>query len=383
MKQAARKMLLMTPGPVPLDPEVQIALAQDMIHHRTPAFDQVLKSVLLKLKVVFGTSQDCYALTCTGSGGMEALLVNTLRPGAQVLCINSGKFGERWAQMAKVFGAQVTELVVPWGQAVNLNRLEQELNSKNFDLLLTQACETSTGVLHPIEQIAKLTRKVQPDCLILVDAITALGATPLPMDEWDLDGVVGGSQKAFMLPTGLSFLSFSNRAWKLIENNPSPRFYFDIRKEREANQSGQTYFSSNVTLLRALEWVLNKILSQGYPHHLEVIKNRAQWTREVSQWMGLATYSQSPSPSVTALLTPCDSQKLRNHLETNYQLVLMGGQDQAKGKIIRIGHMGHISKSDLIQMSERLYLGLSDLGVPLPAQSELSSLQKKLDLLQL
>lgn len=358
----ALSTLLMTPGPVPLHPAVLKVLSEPMIHHRTPAFDSVLQECLEKLKLIFVTSQPCFITSSTGSGGMEALLINVLTPNAKVLCINSGKFGERWGQMAEVYGASVTYIEVPWGQAVQLEKFEQALNHNHYDIILTQACETSTGVLHPIQHMSKLVRQKSPQSLFLVDAITALGATPLPMDTWDLDGIVGGSQKAFMLPTGLSFLAFSERAWKVVEANPTPRFYFDIRKEKSANQAGQTYFSSNVTLIRALSVSIDLMLKSGLNQHFSTINTIATYTRKYAEAVGLSSFSQSPSPSISALNCPLDSQKVRALLEEKYQLIVMGGQDQAKGKILRIGHMGYFTKNDILESWRRLSLALGDLG---------------------
>jgi aspartate aminotransferase-like enzyme len=352
-----------------------------MIHHRTPKFERILDESLSKLKKIFLTENPCFALTSTGSGGMEALLINVLAPNARVLCVNSGKFGERWGQMAEIFGAQVTYLNVPWGEATPLDAFEDQLAQNPFDIILSQACETSTGVLHPIKKMSQIIRQKSPKTLFLVDAITALGATELPMDEWDIDGIVGGSQKAFMLPTGLSLISFSNRAWKVIEDNPTPRFYFDIRLEKKANLSGQTYYSSNVTLIRALNLSLDLILEKGLNHHLKTIKTIFQFTQEAAQAMGIKSYSQSPSPSISALRTPVDSQKLRDLLEEKFHLVVMGGQDQAKGKIIRIGHMGYLTKSDIIQSWDRITMGLHELGYKIPSPEKLNEIKKQFSML--
>jgi aspartate aminotransferase-like enzyme len=204
--------------------------------------------------------------------------------------------------------------------------------------------------------------------LFLVDAITALGAFPLPMDEWHIDGLVAGSQKAIMLPTGLSLISFSQKAWKKINSNPTARFYFDVRKELAANKKGETFFSSNVVLIRALAFVLKNILQNGgLPTLFKVIHRRALYTRTLAADLGLTLYSSHPSDSVTALNLPStmDGVLFREHLEKKYNLTVMGGQDQLKGKIIRIGHMGFISDQDLHQTTERLVLGLNDFGFTL------------------
>lgn len=365
--QAPNKPFVFAPGPVNLHPAVIEALSWPMIHHRTPEFDQILKDVLEKLKIVFATRQPCFALTSTGSGGMECLLVNTLDAGEMVLGIDSGKFGERWCEMAQTFGAHLVTMKIPWGKSVTPQAVEEHLQKfPQTKIVMCQACETSTGAKHPIQELGKIIAKY-PDTLFLVDGITALGAYPLLMDEWQIDGLVGGSQKAFMLPTGMAFLSFSEKAWKKIKTNKQPKFYFDIRKELTANQKGETFFSSNVTLIRALGVVLDLILKQGLSAHYAEIQKRAAFTRQFALKLGCSLYAEHPSESVTALLVPAglDSQKLRAQIETDYHFTIMGGQDQAKGKILRIGHMGHIQNENLISLMKSLAPVLKPSGLDL------------------
>lgn len=347
---------LLAPGPVNLHPEVRAALAQPMIHHRTPEFDLILKRVLQEIKLVFQTEQDVFLLSSTGSGGMEALLVNTLSPGDTVLAIVSGKFGERWAAMAATYGMKVLTLEVPWGEAVRVSDVEELLkNNPQTRAVLCQACETSTAVAHPIQELGLMIHNF-PGTLFLVDAITALGAYPLPMDQWHIDGLVAGSQKAFMLPTGMAFVSLSQKAWNFTEKALCPRFYFDLRKEKKANQNGETFFSSNVAIIRALDVVLSLIKDQGLESLFHSIHRRAEFTRIFMQQLGFTLYAKSPSDSVTALQVPpqMDGQKIRAHLEKVHQVTIMGGQDQAKGKIIRIGHMGYIQDSELLHLLKSL-----------------------------
>lgn len=365
---------VLAPGPVNLHPDVEKILAAPMIHHRTPEFDAILKRVLGGLKTLFQTQEPCFVLTSTGSGGMETLLVNTLQPGDEVLAIDSGKFGERWAEMAQVFGGKVTTLKIPWGEAVSVMAIDQHLKAHpQTRIVLCQACETSTSVSHPIQELGALIHQY-PDCLFLVDGITALGAFPLPMDDWHIDGLVGGSQKALMLPTGLSVLSFSKKAWARIEKNPQPRYYFDIRRELAANKKGETFFSSNVTLIRALDLVLGMIQNQGLDSLFATIHQRAEFTRRFALELGFQLYAQVPSDSVTALVVPAglDGQKIREHLEVKHHITIMGGQDQAKGKIIRIGHMGHISPEQMVDLMLALAATLKDLGHPATLQRPLS-----------
>lgn len=350
---------LLAPGPVSLHPEVRRILSLPMIHHRTPEFDTILHRVLCALKKVFHTEQPVYLHSSTGTGGMESLLINTLSPGDQVLAIVSGKFGERWSQMAQTFGYNVTEHHVEWGQSVNPNQIDQ-LMTKNphFKAVLCQACETSTGAAHPIQELGQLIKN-KSNCLFLVDGITALGAYPLPMDDFGIDGLVGGSQKAFMLPTGLSFVSFSKKAWNFIPHAKTPRFYFDIRLEDRANKNGETMFSSSVSLIRALDY----ILQNGFENQLQDIHRRAQFTRLFMPLLGMPLFAKHPSDSITALVVPShlDGQKIRAHLEKKYNITIMGGQDQAKGKIIRIGHMGYINDADLVRCVQKIGLTLNDI----------------------
>jgi aspartate aminotransferase-like enzyme len=368
---------VLAPGPVNLHPRVQEALALPMIHHRTPEFDKILSRVLHRLKKVFETKQPVFISTSTGSGGMEALLVNTLAPGDSILGIDSGKFGERWCEMAQVFGGHLHTLKVEWGQAVTVAAVKSHLDQHpEIRIVMCQACETSSGVVHPIRELGELIHKY-PETLFLVDGITALGAMPLPMDTWSIDGLVGGSQKAFMLPTGLSLFSFSEKAWKKIEKNPTPRYYFDVRREKKANDKGETFFSSNVTLIRALDVVLDLFEEKGLEQLYEEIEKRAQFTRHFGQKMGLQLFAQSPSSSLTALSVPTgiDSQKVRQTLEEKFRTTIMGGQDQAKGKILRIGHMGFIQPLQMVELMMNLGTVLHEMDSRLCPPSEMQSLQ--------
>lgn len=343
--------LLLAPGPVNLHPKVRGILSEPMIHHRTPLFDGILKQVLERLPKIFGTSQKVYLLTSTGSGGMECLMLNTCNQGDEILVINSGKFGERWVEMGKVYGLKIHELIVPWGEAVQPELVRTYLDQHPIKTVFCQACETSTAVKHPIEELGQLIKKYS-DVLFMVDGITAVGAYPLPMDRWSIDGLVAGSQKAFMLPTGMSFVSFSEKAWKRIPTTTLPRFYFDIREEDKANRKGETWFSSNVALIKALDFVLSLIFDKGLDKHYEEIRRRAEFTRWALISMGFKLLTNSPSDSVTAFCLPqgFDGQQIRSTLEKDFNITIMGGQDQLKGKILRIGHMGYIENQDQIRL---------------------------------
>src|SRR3989338_237471 len=364
--------ILLAPGPVQLHPDVQRILAQPMIHHRTPEFDCILAHALSGLKFLFQTEQPVFIHTSTGSGGMESALVNTLNPGDHVLAIVSGKFGERWAEIAEVYGAHVHRLPIAWGDAVSPEVVKNYLKENpQTKLVLTQACETSTATVHDIKDLGEIV--AQTNALLLVDGITAVGAFPIPMDEWKIDGLIAGSQKGIMLPTGLSFVSFSKKAWAVVETAKTPRYYFDLRKELKANKNGETLFSSAVSLIKALDFVLKELQTKDLKQHFKEIKRRADFTRTIGQLMGLSLYSKSPSDSVTAFQLPAsitteNGVQLRTHFEKKYHVTIMGGQDQAKGKILRLGHMGYITDHDMIETMSRLASALHDFGCTIDSE---------------
>lgn len=349
------KPLLLTPGPVPLHPEVEAILALPMIHHRTQAFTQYLMNSLEGLKKIFHTQEGVFILSSTGSGGMEALLANTLAPGDRVLSIVSGKFGQRWYEMALRFPqVEVQAFQVPYGQDLDLDALEAKIKSFKPNLLLCQATETSTGQKHPLAKISSIFHRQNPDGLFLVDGITAVGAYPVLTDEWELDAVVAGSQKAFMLPTGLSFVTLSKRAWKKKLATRMHSYYWDLELEKKANEKKQTFFSSNITLIRALAKALELILQSPLSQHYEEIAYRSQKTREALSLFGIPSFAQTPSESVSAFAIPGGSSQLRDILETQYQLTLMDGQDELKNVLLRVGHMGYIPKEDLKESLKRM-----------------------------
>lgn len=373
---------LLTPGPVPLHPEVQQVLAEPMIHHRTPEFERCLRSVCERLKDTFATQETVYIHASTGTGAMESAIVNTLSPGDKVLCIISGKFGERWAQMCKTFGVEVIPHNVDWGEAVKAEDVSRLLRAQpDIKAVFTQACETSTATVHPIRELSTLVRE-RSDTLLIVDAITAVGAMDLEMDQWGLDVVIGGSQKAFMLPTGLSFIALSHKARRFGERSKIPKFYFDLKLEQKALSKGETHFSSVVPLIRALDISLNFLTGDAKKRTLSRIEKLAAATRAAAPALGLAVYSKAPSPSVTALVVPAglDSQKLRDHIEEKYNMTLMGGQDQLKGKILRIGHLGYITNDDMFALFDILFQALRDFeytGLQKNSREEAQAILKK------
>ena len=357
MPQPARTYRLLAPGPVPVPPEVLAAMSAKVIHHRTPEFEAILARAWAGLKYAFGTEQPVQILCGTGSAAMEAAVVNLISPGDEVLVVVSGKFGERWAEMCERYGARTHRWQIPWGEPASPDAFAAQLKSHpKVRVVFTQVVETSTATLHPVAELARLTRELAPDALFAVDAITAIGCTPLAMDALGLDVVVAGSQKAFMIPTGLSFIALSARAWAAQKLARTPKYYLDLASERAANAKGETHFSTPTPLVVGLERVLARVRERGLDALIARSQALAAATRRAGQTLGLEVYSRAPAPSVTALAC-ADAAKVRDQLEREFAITLMGGQDQLKGKIIRVGHMGDVRDDDLVA----LFTALADL----------------------
>lgn len=339
------KPLLLTPGPVLLHPQIQKSLSLPMIHHRDSAFKEILLESSQKLKVFFQTQQEVLILNATGTGAMEAGLTNTLSPGEEVLCVGGGKFGERWRDMAEKLGLTVHFLDVPWGRAANPSEIKKILAKQlKIKALIMAACETSTATAQPVEETAKILRNY-PEALFILDAITGLGAMPLPMDEWGVDVMVAGSQKTFWLPTGLSFISLSKKAWERNPQSKLPKYYFDLTREKKAQARGQTAFSSPVSLIRALQIGLKILEKTGLENLISQCKNFKKSLIEFCVHHNLKLYSSHPANSVTAILIE-DAGHIKKNLEKNHHIIVGGGQERLKNKIIRIGHLGPIEKED-------------------------------------
>lgn len=356
---------LMTPGPVPLPDWVLKELALPVLHHRTTEFEVILDRVLNNLKKLFQTQQHCFVLASVGTGAMEAALLNTIEKGETVLVIDAGKFGNRWLELAKSFQLKPVHMQIPWGQDLDLNKVSEILkNHPQIRAILCQACETSTGAQLPVEALARFTRDT--DRLVIVDAVTALGAYDVPMDRWGLDVVITGSQKALMLPTGLSLISLSEKAWSRAEKlGPRQSFYFDLVGEKKANDSTQTRWSSAVSLIRALDVVLKYIETQGMQKHFAEIAHRAEHFRKEVLNDSLKIFPQTPSPSLTALEMPKDieSQKVQKILQDQYKIIVMAGQDAYKNRLIRVGHMGAMSLDDLSKTAKALHQAMEQARV--------------------
>jgi aspartate aminotransferase-like enzyme len=361
------KQYLLSPGPTPIPNEVALAMAGTMIHHRTPQFNRVFEEAREKLKKLFGTRNDVLILACSGTGAMEASVSNLFSPGDKVLVINGGKFGERWLNISNAYGLIPVELEVPWGQAVKIAAVEQQLKTHpDIRGVMVQASETSTTVLHPVREIAKLTRNGP---LLLVDGVTAVGVVPLPLDDWGIDALVTGSQKALMLPPGLGFVALSDRAWESTKQAKLPRFYFDLNLERKNQQKGSGAFTPAVSLVFGLRASLNLIEREGiedvYARHARLCRA----TRAAAAALGLELLApDSPSPAATGVYMPdgIDADQVLDFLRDRMNITLAEGQDQLKGKAIRIAHIGYMGAFDVITAVAALEMALRRFGAEIP-----------------
>lgn len=342
-----RPAVLMTPGPVNLHPRVMEALSAPMQHHRTSAFRARVQHVNGQLQTVFGTKRPVLTLTASGTGGMEAALANLISPGERVAVIASGKFGERWGELAAAYGVEARLLTLPWGESADPSAVERFLDETKPVALFCTYCETSTGSLHPVREIAQIAR--ERGVLTVVDAITGLLAHPLPMDEWGLDAVVGGSQKAFMLPPGLAFVALSARAEERCRKSTNARYYLDLRAALDNWEAGDFPWTPAISLIDALEVALDILLQEGVDQGIARFAHMADRTRKGVAALGLELYPKVPSNSLTVVKVPegADGKSVLDLIESRHGLRLAGGQGKLKGKIWRFGHMGYLTDRDV------------------------------------
>ncbi len=359
------KKYLMTPGPTPVSPETQLAMAQPIIHHRAPQFAAVLAEVREGLKYLFQTKQEVLIFAATGTGAMEGAVANTLSAGDTALVVDGGKFGERWTELCNTYGVKAERIAVEWGRPVDPKTVAQMLDANPaIKAVLVQAHETSTGVKHPVQELAQIVKN-RAGTILVVDAISCLGGYEMPMDEWGLDIVVAGSQKAMMLPPGLAFAALSPKAWEFTKTSTLPKYYFNFAKQIKSQEKDQTPFTSAVSLILGLAEVLAKIHKEGLPQIFARNRRMAEATRAAVRAMGLELFTKdSPSEVMTAVQAPAgiDGQKVVARMRDKYGIWIAGGQAQAKGKIFRIAHMGYIDIVDLVGTIATLEGVLNELG---------------------
>ena len=358
-----KKIRLLTPGPTPVPERISLRMAQPILHHRSPEFEQVFARCREGLAWLFQTKQDVVQLASSGTGAMEASLVNFLRRGDEAIVIDAGKFGERWGKLAKSYGVNAVTLKVEWGSAVDPGAVKAALEEHpGARAVFVQANESSTGVAHPVQKLAQITRN--HPAILVVDAISALGAFDLQFDAWGIDVMVSGSQKALGLPPGLAFLAASEKAWKLNETADLPRFYFDVKRERDNQRKNQTAWTPAISLVQGLDESLQMFREEGLQACFARHERLARGARAGMQALGLKLYSKAPSAAMTTVLAPegTDSEKLVKHLFKEYGIKLVGGQDAAKGKIFRIAHLGYFDDFDMLVVVGAIERGLRDLG---------------------
>jgi aspartate aminotransferase-like enzyme len=325
-------------------------MARPIIHHRTPQFQQVLKEVSEGLKYVFQTQNDVYILASSGTGAMEAAVVNLLSAGDSALCVQGGKFGERWTELCQSYGIKAEVLDVPWGKAVTAKEIETRLKTNpQIKAVFTTLCETSTGVACDLEAIGKVVKETA--AVLVVDAISGLGAIDLKTDAWFCDCVVSGSQKGLMLPPGLGFISLSAKAWKLVEQAKTGCYYFDLRQAKKALEKADTPFTPAVSLVVALQEALRMMKQDGLENIFLRHRKMADATRKAMQALGLELFAPTcASDVVTAVKVPqgIDGEKLVKTMRDSYGVTIAGGQAELKGKVFRIAHMGFIEEFDII-----------------------------------
>ncbi|MDD5223912.1 MAG: alanine--glyoxylate aminotransferase family protein [bacterium] len=361
------KQYLLTPGPTPVPERAALKMAEPIIHHRTPEFEAIVAKVREQLRWLFQTKEEVIIFASSGTGAMEASVSNLLSTGDKALVIKGGKFGERWAEILKAYKIETIEIPVEWGKALDVKKVEEALAAHpEIRAVYVQASETSTGIKYPIRELAALIGP-RENTLLVVDAITALGVFPLPMDEWKIDVLVTGSQKALMLPPGLSFAALSQKAWKFAEKSNLPRYYFNFKKELKNLQKNQNAYTPAVTLIIGLHEVLSMMQEEGLEKIFERNARMARATRESMLTLGLSLFApDSPSDAVTAVLVPSgmDAGKIIKHVWEKQGIKIADGQDQAKGKIFRIAHMGYIHEPDLLIGIAAIEMALKDLGHP-------------------
>jgi aspartate aminotransferase-like enzyme len=345
------------------------------VHHRTDDFRKVYSAVLRDLKEVMGTVNDVLVLVSSGSGAMEAAVQNTLSAGDKVIVCTAGKFGERWVELARAYCLNSVVIEAPYGAAVTPDQLEEAL-TPDVKAVLIQASESSTGSMHDLERMGRLIAKT--DAIFIVDAITGLGTMPLDIDNWGLDIVVGGSQKAFMVPPGISFLSISKKAWKMGETSTLPRFYFNLKKELKNAVNGESAWTPATSLMFAMAEALTYIKTLGMPKLIENAQLLAKATRAAATALGLQLFSSAPGNALTAIKAPpgIDSGVIIKEFRNRFGSIIANGQGSMKGQIFRIAHLGYFDFVDLFGMVAELEIILSANGHPVEFGKGVAAVQR-------
>lgn len=372
------KQYLMIPGPTPVPPAVAAAMSRPMIGHRTDDFAAMHKRIVERLQVVFQTKNDIFVLTNSGTGGMEAAVANTVSPGDKVLALVAGNFGERFAKIAREYGADVDEVHFGWGNCVDLKTVEEKLSAGGYKVVLATQNETSTGVVNDIAGIGALVGKTP--ALLLVDGVSGVGGIEIKTDQWNVDILVTASQKAIMLPPGLAMVSVSPKAWEVIRDNKSPRFYLSLPAAKKSYEKWNTAYTPGVSIFTGLDAALEMMMAEGMENVYARHKIMAKAARAAVKALGLELLApdECASPVVTAVKSPAgiDGDDIRKVLRKEFGVTFAGGQGILKGKIFRIAHMGFAGKMDVIIAVSALEMALARIGQPVDLGSGIRAAQK-------
>jgi aspartate aminotransferase-like enzyme len=376
-----KKQRLLTPGPTPLYPPALHAMMASDIHHRTEDFRRAYRSCLADLKEVMGTANDVLMFAASGTGAMDAAVSNLFSKGDKVIVCTAGKFGERWAEIAKAYGLAANVLTVPYGEVVTPRQVEAALAEEpGTKGVFVQASETSTGAAHDVRAMAAAVAKT--GAIFVVDAITGLGTMPLDIDGWGLDVVIGGSQKAFMIPPGLAFMSISPKAWKQGESATLPHYYFNLKKEKKSGDAGESSWTPSTALILALAEALKYIKQIGMANLVSNAQLLAEATRAAVQRIGLELFAAgSPGSSVTAVKAPAgmDSGVIVKEFRTRFGAIIANGQGTMKGQIFRIAHLGYFDFADLFAMVAGLEIILNANGFPVKYGTGVAAVEELYD----
>jgi len=373
-----KKYQLMAPGPTPVPSNVLLAMAQPMIHHRTPEYDALFAEVRAGLKRLFQTTQDVLPFASSGTGAMEGAVANTLSAGDTVLLLRAGKFAERWEEICRAFGVTVVPLSAPFGDTVPAAAFAEALRRHpEARAVLMQHSESSTGVLHDVRGIAAATRDSQ--AILIVDAVSSLGIADLQMDAWGVDVVVSGSQKGLMLPPGLSLCAVSQKAWGHVRTSRLPKYYFDFTAEAKSVAKGEAHFTPAVSIMVGLREVLRMLEAEGLANTFRRHDRLARATRAGVEALGLEIFAKAtPSPALTPVVAPAgiDSEKILATYSTSHNITIAGGQGEMKGRVFRLGHMGYVAEFDVISALAALEQVLQELGHAVDFGASVSAAQK-------
>ncbi|MFC2168953.1 pyridoxal-phosphate-dependent aminotransferase family protein [Acidobacteriota bacterium] len=358
-----KKYYLLSPGPTPVPEDVLSVSAEPIIHHRTSEFSDIFVEVSNGLKYVYQTEQDVYILASSGTGAMETAVINTLCQNDKVITISGGKFGERWGHICRAYGIDVREIKLEWGEPYTKEQLEEELKSHpETKVVFTTLSETSSGTVYDIKGYGEVLAKTET--ILAVDGISGIGAMQCPMDEWNIDVLVSGSQKSFMIPPGLAYISFSPKAWQYVEKSTLPKFYFNAKDYKKSLGKRTTPWTPAISLISQQKKALDRIKSLGLENLFEHHRILGDTTRAAVQAIGLELLSKSPGNMLTAVKVPeeIDGVALVKIMQGKYRAYIAGGQDPYKGKIFRIAHLGYMGGFDVITALAALEMTLSDLG---------------------